>query len=137
MSWGATAARNNIADLIEKHLQGQHILYEREKVLPVSFDGERKGKNKVDFAIDDRVVFEVKAKTFLEKSDYFQLMRYLDSCGKRLGVLVNFRQKHLTPKRVISGYEQPLSIISLSVNQCISVYPYYPSVIHTFSVVLV
>lgn len=91
-------------DLIEKRLRERPIQYEREKVLPASFDGERKGRNKIDFVVDDKVILEVKAKAFLEKSDYFQLMRYLDSCDKRLGILVNFRQKHLTPKRVIRGY---------------------------------
>ena len=91
-------------DLIEKYLQERHIPYEREKILPVSFDGERSNRNKVDFLIDGRIILEIKSKRFLEKNDYFQLMRYLEASKKRLGILVNFHQKYLVPKRVVNGY---------------------------------
>ena len=91
-------------DLIEKHLTERRIPYEREKILPVSFDGERPNRSKVDFLIDGKIILEIKSKRFLEKNDYFQLMRYLETSKKRLGILVNFHQKYLVPKRVVDGY---------------------------------
>ena len=52
---------------------------------------------------------EIKAKTIIEKSDYYQLLRYLLSFDVELGLLINFRRKYLTPKRVLnplySGYK--------------------------------
>ncbi len=92
-------------DLIEKYLREAGISYEREKVLPTSFKGERTGRNKVDFLVGGKIVLEIKVKSFLAKEDYEQLMRYLSSCNKRLGILVNFRQKHLALKRVLYGYD--------------------------------
>jgi len=93
-------------DLIEQYLKELSIPYEREKVIPISFDAELPGRNKVDFLIDDKVVLEIKAERFLEKKDYYQMMRYLQSFNRRLGILVNFHQKYLQPKRIINGYEK-------------------------------
>ena len=92
-------------DLIEKYLKDFNIPYEREKILPVSFVGEKRGRSKVDFMIDGKILLEVKSKPFLEKSDYYQARRYLVSCKKRLAILVNFHQRYIAPKRVLSGYE--------------------------------
>jgi len=45
---------------------------------------------------------EIKAKTIIEKSDYYQIMRYLKILNKKLGLLVNFRNRYLRVKRVIN-----------------------------------
>lgn len=94
------------ADLIEKYLKDFSIAHEREKSLPASFIGEKDGRNRIDFLIDNRIVLEVKAKRVLSRGDYFQTMRYLQAMKKRLGILVNFQQKFLFPKRVLNGYDE-------------------------------
>ncbi|MCW1948880.1 MAG: GxxExxY protein, partial [Candidatus Shapirobacteria bacterium] len=43
-------------DAIEKRLIEQKISFEREKVLEISFDGEHKGRNRVDFLIDSNII---------------------------------------------------------------------------------
>jgi GxxExxY protein len=58
--------------------------------------------NVVDFVIDDKIILELKAKNFLSKDDYFQTRRYLVATGLRLGLLVNFRDKYLHPKRILN-----------------------------------
>ncbi len=91
-------------DLIEKYLTEYRIPFVRERFLPVSFRSEMPNRNKVDFLIDDKIILEIKSKRFLEKTDYFQMMRYLEASKKRLGILVNFHQKYLAPKRILHGY---------------------------------
>lgn len=91
------------ADAIEHHLQLQGISYEREKVLPRSFDGEQEGRNKVDFLIADTLILEVKVKRMLEKPDYYQTKRYLTAGSKKLALLVNFREKLLKPRRILNS----------------------------------
>ena len=81
------------------------MAYKRERVLPESFIGEKSGRNKIDFIIDNKILLEIKAKKFFEKTDYFQAMRYLTSFNKRLCIVVNFHQKHLTPKRILNGFD--------------------------------
>ncbi len=90
------------ADGVEKHLQNDGLAYEREKVLPTSFDGEAAGRNKIDFLIEDAIVLELKAKRILTKEDYYQTKRYLVALTKKLGILANFQQKYLTPKRILN-----------------------------------
>lgn len=89
-------------DAIEKLLKDSGLKYEREMKIPISFDGEKAGRNIVDFLIDDKILLELKTKNFLTKADYFQTKRYLVSCNKKLGILVNFRQATLTPKRILN-----------------------------------
>lgn len=90
-------------DAIEQELKEKKLSYEREKVLPGSFEGERKGRNKVDFLIDNRIIIEVKAKQFVTKEDYYQTKRYLESLDKKLGILVNMRSYYIHPKRILNS----------------------------------
>lgn len=90
-------------DAIEEELKKNKISYEREKILPESFDGELKGRNKVDFLIEDKIILEIKAKPFVTKEDYFQVRRYLDCFGKKLGILANMRKYYVNPKRILNS----------------------------------
>jgi len=91
-------------DRLEQLLKNSSTTYEREKVLPPSFAGEQDGRNKADFLIDDKIVLELKSKRLITKEDYYQTQRYLAALGKELGILVNFRQRYLTPKRVLNAH---------------------------------
>ena len=90
-------------DAIEEELKKNKTTYEREKILLESFDGEQKGRNKIDFLIEDKIILEVKAKPFITKSDYYQTRRYLDSLDKKLGLLVNMRRYSVNPKRILNS----------------------------------
>lgn len=57
-------------DLIEEYLKETKINYEREKILPISFEGETKGRNKVDFLIENKIILEIKAKRIITREDY-------------------------------------------------------------------
>lgn len=89
-------------DALERRLRERNIPYERERVLAPMFEGERPGRNRVDFLIADAIIVEVKAKRIIQRSDYDQLLRYLSALDCKLGIIVNFRQYVLAPKRVIN-----------------------------------
>lgn len=74
-------------DAIENHLKRLNIKYEREKILPPSFDNELKGRNKVDFLIENNIILEVKAKRIVANEEYYQVKRYLVSLNKKLGII--------------------------------------------------
>ena len=101
---GRYRGEKQYGDMLERCFKERGISYEREAVLPTSFVGEKAGRNRVDFLLDNKIVLEIKAKQFLEKTDYYQMMRYLEACEKRLGILVNFHQRHLASKRIVRGY---------------------------------
>lgn len=89
------------ADALEEKLKDSSLKYAREKSLPPSFEGEHNNRNIPDFIVEDKVVIDIKAKRLITKEDYFQMKRYLISSGLHLGIIVNFRQNVLTPKRIV------------------------------------
>jgi len=86
------------ADLLEQKLKSAGIAYQREN--PIELAGRK--SNFADFIIENKILVELKAKPFFEKDDYYQLLRYLESAKLQLGLLVNFKQKFLKPKRILN-----------------------------------
>jgi len=102
-SLGRFRNEKQYSDAFEEILKKDDVYYQREFRLPQSFRGERPGRNIPDFIIEDIIIVEFKAKRLITKEDYYQVRRYLSSYGKKLGILVNFRQKSLTPKRILNN----------------------------------
>ena len=57
---------------------------------------ERDFSDGVQYLLVDRQI------NFITKEDYYQMKRYLVSCNKDLGIIVNFREYYLKPKRVLN-----------------------------------
>ncbi len=91
------------ADAVEKLLREKGISYKREVIIPESFPGEHKGRNKIDFLIEDKIILEMKAKRMLFREDYYQARRYSEALGLKLVILVNFRDRYLKPKRILNS----------------------------------
>lgn len=91
------------ADALECSFRESGINFKREQELEKSFEAEQAGRNRVDFLIEDEIVLEIKAKRIIERRDYFQMKRYLVAGNKKLGILVNFQQRYLSPKRVLNS----------------------------------
>ena len=90
-------------DHYEHLLQREGIRYVREYRASPSFATERIGRNIIDFLIEDAIVIEFKVATIITKDDYFQVQRYLHATNKELGIIMNFRQKTIKPRRVLNG----------------------------------
>ena len=88
------------ADELEAEFKKKGILYKRE--VRLHKDGKFT-RNILDFIIEDSIVLEIKAKSVLTKEDYYQAKRYLISSNKKLGLLVNFRDTFLKPKRILNS----------------------------------
>lgn len=89
-------------DRLEEWLKTLKIPYQRELVLPPSFESERAGRHRVDFLIDGKIILEIKAKRIIGREEYFQSRRYQNALGCKLTLLVNFRQRYLQIKRIIN-----------------------------------
>ncbi|NCO04874.1 MAG: GxxExxY protein [Candidatus Magasanikbacteria bacterium] len=98
---GSYRNKKQYCDAIAHGLTVKNIEYEREKVLPISFVGERQGRNRVDFLIDDNVILEIKRVPQIFRNNYHQCMRYLTSSEKELCLLINFYPKSLFVKRIL------------------------------------
>jgi len=90
------------ADAMEELFKKEKLNYKREYDLSNLEDRPTKG-NRVDFIIENKILIDIKAKKFITKEDYFQMLRYLDVASLRLGLIVNFRNTYLKPKRVLNS----------------------------------
>lgn len=99
---GRFAKEKQYSDLLSKIFNQRGVKFEKEKRAP--FELVDRFTNQVDFDINDQIILELKAKIAITKDDYNQLSRYLDASNRKLGILVNFRNKYLKPIRVIRSY---------------------------------
>lgn len=100
---GRFANEKQVCDFIEKKLTDTHIPYKREHQLHIAERGGHVGRNRFDFIIDDKIILEIKCKPYLTREDYYQVKRYLTAVNLKLGLLVNFQEERLHPKRILNG----------------------------------
>lgn len=60
------------------------------------------GEHKLDFLIEDKVILETKTIPEISSKSATQLLAYLKSTGKRIGILANFRTERLTYRRLVN-----------------------------------
>lgn len=97
---GQFGREKQYGDMLNDLLIESGLVFEREKALPI--EGlENKFTNKVDFAINNLILLDLKAKPIITKEDLNQMKRYLDAGGYKLGLIANFHQNFLKPVRVI------------------------------------
>ena len=97
---GRFCSERQYADALERFFVAHKIPFLREYNLE-TLGKEMKGSF-VDFLVEDKIIIDLKAKKFITKEDYYQMLRYLTGSGLKLGLIVNFRNTYLRPKRVIN-----------------------------------
>ncbi len=96
---GRYAREKQYGDLFASYLEKEQINFSREKnISKTSVDN-----NRADFIVEDSIVVEFKVKSFITKEDYYQVKRYLEILNLKLGIITNFRQKFLKPKRILNS----------------------------------
>ena len=97
---GRFCREKQYAETFEGLLAEGKIEYKRE--FNLGGLGNKTGGNVVDFIVYNKILVDFKAKSFITKEDYYQMLRYLKCSSLKLGLLVNFRDTHLKPKRIIN-----------------------------------
>jgi GxxExxY protein len=100
---GRFRSEKSYADALEEELRIKKIGFKREMPLPPSFEGEASRRNIPDFIIDEKIILDCKAKRIITREDYYQMQRYLSAYAKELGLLINFQQHYLSPKRILAA----------------------------------
>ncbi|MFC1571345.1 GxxExxY protein [Candidatus Margulisiibacteriota bacterium] len=99
------------AGLQEKHYQKavKHLL-EKEDIPfleQVRFDielyGNFIGRYYFDFIIDNKIVLELKARSYFYRNDTYQILSYLKKSGLKLGLLARFSSDGVKVKRILKG----------------------------------
>lgn len=97
---GRFCREKDYANALEYELSCNSISFKKESIVEIAYDGKPINVGRYDFLVEDKIIIELKAKPFLLKTDYYQLLRYMKAKKIRLGLLVNFRNKYLKPKRI-------------------------------------
>ncbi len=102
-SLGRYRKEKEYCDYFEELLKRENINYKRELRINIKVnEADLKCRNICDFIIDGKIILEFKI-NFLNKDSYLQIKRYLSATNLKLGILINFRQKSLIPKRIINN----------------------------------
>ena len=89
-------------EALEKEFRLQGIPFEREKSFTIMYKGEElEQKYIADFICYDKVVVELKAVDELLPVHTAQVINYLAITGCKLGLLVNFNDVKVLPKRIV------------------------------------
>lgn len=77
------------------------IKAERERRIEMQYEGKNIGFDKVDFDVEDKILVELKAVSEINEIHIAQMLSYLKSSNRRVGLLLNFAKMKLEIKRVI------------------------------------
>lgn len=94
----------------EEELKRSNIHYEREKAVKIYSpkDGAFIGLYRPDFIIDEKIILEIKAQSFLPRVELKKIYDYLRNSKYELGYLINFASPRLFIKRVIFTNDKKL-----------------------------
>ncbi len=91
-------------EAILKEFEKGGIEYEKQKVVRVDYDGQSLGNQRIDLLVDGEVILEIKACARIIKIHRGQLISYLKSANKQLGLILNFGRSRLEIKRVVHNF---------------------------------
>ena len=92
-------------DALEYEFRERGIPYEREKKIQIMYKGKPLGEPyRADFVCYGKIIIELKAVKTLEDTHYAQILNYLKATKMKLGILVNFHDIYIVPKRIVNTY---------------------------------
>ncbi|MBN2087644.1 GxxExxY protein [Candidatus Peregrinibacteria bacterium] len=85
---------------LEMEFWSSGLNFEREKEMPIVYNGRQIGTRRVDFYVEDSIMVELKALVELEKVHLSQAINYLEVYDVEIGLLINFGSTSLEFKRL-------------------------------------
>jgi GxxExxY protein len=84
-------------------LRKRGLTFDRQRHLPIFYDGIEIGYHRLDLLVEDTIVVELKAVKSIEDVHFAVVRAYLKAAGRKHGLLFNFALPKLLIKRVISA----------------------------------
>jgi len=85
---------------LEIELAYRELWFESEKEIHLRYRGKSIGVHRLDLLIENQLVVELKTVSELHKKHYAQVRSYLKAAKKPVGLLANFADFQLDPRRV-------------------------------------
>ncbi len=87
-----------------KEFERSGIGYEKQKVVRVDYNGLTLGNQRIDLLVNCAIILEIKACTKIIPLYRDQLISYLKTANKKLGLILNFGNRRLEIKRVVHDF---------------------------------
>ena len=84
-------------------LDKNRLNYRSEVEKDIYYEGNFIGKRRLDLIIEEKVLIELKAISDLDKTNYNQIINYLNIFDLEVGLLLNFGTESLQFKRFINN----------------------------------
>jgi GxxExxY protein len=91
---------------MEIECEKQNLQFKSEVQIPVFYRGVDIGNRYCDLIVDDKVIVELKATSFLEPIHLAQALNYLELTSYEIGLLINFGSSSLQFKRLINQFKK-------------------------------
>ncbi len=88
---------------VKNVLTKEKIPFLEQVRVDMDLNGANIGRYYLDFVIDQKIVLEIKAKSFLSQRDIKQVLGYLKRSGIQLGILACFTSDGVKYKRILKG----------------------------------
>jgi GxxExxY protein len=80
------------------------ITFIQQKVIRVKYEGIELGNQRIDFLIEGEVILEIKSASQIIEIYQDQILSYLKTSDKKLGLILNFGKKRLDIKRIVNKF---------------------------------
>ena len=100
---GSVYSEKQYQNAFESMLKAEEVAYEREKDLKFNIGENTIKGNIVDFVIENKIPVDLKAKKYITREDFRQMLRYLRSGNYKLGLIVNFGKSKVAIQRVVNS----------------------------------
>jgi GxxExxY protein len=85
---------------MEFEFKKNKLKYKRQFPIKIYYQNNIMGEYIADFVVEDRIIVELKAKPFLTKIEESQLLNYLNSSDKEIGLLLNFGNEREVKRKI-------------------------------------
>jgi len=80
------------------------IQFVEQKIIKVTYEGVELGDQRVDFLVEGEVIVELKSVAEISEIHEAQMLSYLKTADRRVGLILNFAKKKLDIKRMVHNY---------------------------------
>ena len=80
----------------------EKLPFVQQRVIKVRYEDLEVGNQRVDFIVEDEIIIELKTVSEMSEIHQAQMISYLKTIDKRLGLILNFAKKKLKIKRVVN-----------------------------------
>lgn len=83
-------------------LEKESIVYKKELVVKVKYDGTDIGRYTLDFIVEDKIIVELKVASEFRYKYIRQVLEYLNETNKKLAILIYFTKEGVRYRRIVN-----------------------------------